>query len=213
MREIKESDWKVLRRVHPLALERFCGRVLAEIGRVSRDGAKGHHARYLQVFGIIQQRDREMARLFDNPRRSHALTMLAQIRSQGLLTEDEFSSLSPERAVPFRCCSVRDEPPIWLHGLAFPPPRSSIPNTSSHGCPQKALAYSPTKPPARDYFFQYTWILPGIFDPQVNLREHRYFGSSLKDSARFLFDFYLSAGRFRSSATVGTAHRPKGACA
>jgi hypothetical protein len=37
-----------------------------------------------------------MARLFDNPRRSHALTMLAQIRSQGLLTEDEFSSLSPE---------------------------------------------------------------------------------------------------------------------
>jgi hypothetical protein len=96
MREIKESDWKVLRRVHPLALERFCGRVLAEIGRVSRDGAKGHHARYLQVFGIIQQRDREMARLFDNPRRSHALTMLAQIRSQGLLTEDEFSNLSPE---------------------------------------------------------------------------------------------------------------------
>ena len=33
------------------------------------------------------------------------------------------------------------------------------------------LAYSPTKPPERDYFFQYTWILPGIFHPQVNLRE------------------------------------------
>ncbi len=79
MREIKEPDWKVLRRVHPLALERFCERVLAEIDRVLRDGATNH-----------------MARLFDNPRRSHALTMLAQTRSQGLLTEDEFSSLSPE---------------------------------------------------------------------------------------------------------------------
>jgi hypothetical protein len=45
---------------------------------------------------IVKYHDREMARLFDNPRRSHALTMLAQIRSQGLLTEDEFSSLSPE---------------------------------------------------------------------------------------------------------------------
>jgi hypothetical protein len=44
MQEIKEPDWKVLRRVHPLALERFCERVLAEIDRVSRDGAKGHHA-------------------------------------------------------------------------------------------------------------------------------------------------------------------------
>ena len=96
MREIKEPDWKVLRRVHPLALERFCERVLAEIDRVSRDGAKGHHARYLQIVRIIQKRDRELARLFDNPRRSHALTMLAEIRSQGLLTEDEFFSLSPE---------------------------------------------------------------------------------------------------------------------
>jgi hypothetical protein len=43
------------------------------------------------------------------------------------------------------------------------------------------LAYSPTKPPARDYFFQYSWILPGIFNPQINLREHRYFGCSVKD--------------------------------
>ena len=90
MQEIKEPDWKVLRRVHPLALERFCERVLAETGRVSRDGATSHHARYLQIFRILQQR------LIANPRRSHALTMLAQIRSQGLLTEDEFSSLSPE---------------------------------------------------------------------------------------------------------------------
>jgi hypothetical protein len=96
MREIKEPDWKVLRRVHPLALERFCERVLAEIDRVSRDGATSHRARYLQIFRIPQQRDREMSRLFDNPRRSRALTMLAQIRSQGLLTQDEFSNLSPE---------------------------------------------------------------------------------------------------------------------
>jgi len=34
MREIKEPDWKVLRRVHPLALERFCEHALAEIDRV-----------------------------------------------------------------------------------------------------------------------------------------------------------------------------------
>jgi hypothetical protein len=46
MREIKkEPDWKVLRRVHPLALERFRERVPAEIDRVSHDGATGHLAR------------------------------------------------------------------------------------------------------------------------------------------------------------------------
>jgi hypothetical protein len=96
MREINEPDWKVLRRVHPLALERFCERVLAEIDRVSRDGPTSHPARYLQLFRILQQRDGEMACLIDNPRHSHALTMVAQIRSQGLLTENEFSSLNLE---------------------------------------------------------------------------------------------------------------------
>ena len=54
MLEIKEPDWKALRRVHPLALERFCERVLANIDRVSHDGATGHHARYLQIFRILQ---------------------------------------------------------------------------------------------------------------------------------------------------------------
>lgn len=40
-----------------------------------------------------------------------------------------------------------------------------------------------------------TWILPGIFNPLVNLREHRYFGSPLKESARILFDFWANARR------------------
>jgi hypothetical protein len=52
------------------------------------------------------------------------------------------------------------------------------------------LAYTPEEPPARDYFFQYSWIIPEIFDKSVNLREHRYFGSPRKSDARFLFDFW-----------------------
>jgi len=58
---------------------------------------------------------------------------------------------------------------------------------------QGPLAYSPTEPPARDYFFQYSWILPGIFDPKANLREHRYVGRYRKGSSKFLFDFWGSA--------------------
>ncbi len=57
------------------------------------------------------------------------------------------------------------------------------------------LAYSPAGPPPRDYFFQYTLILPGIFNSEVNRRQPRYFGSPLKDSARFLFDFWTDARR------------------
>ena len=96
MLEIKESDWKVLRRLHPLALERFCERVLTQIARVSRNDAKSYHARYLQIFRLIEEDNQMMAQMFDSPRRSQAFMMLAQIRSQGLLTEEEFSSLSEQ---------------------------------------------------------------------------------------------------------------------
>jgi hypothetical protein len=96
LRTIVEADWKVLRRLHPLALERFCERVLAEIDPVIQVRAQSAHQRYLGIFKIIEQRDREMASIFDDPKRSNALRMLAKFRSEGLLTEDEFSSLSPE---------------------------------------------------------------------------------------------------------------------
>jgi hypothetical protein len=81
LRTIVEADWKVLRRLHPLALERFCERVLAEIDPVIQVRAQSAHQRYLGIFKIIEQRDREMASIFDDPKRSNALRMLAKIQS------------------------------------------------------------------------------------------------------------------------------------
>ncbi len=94
--DINEADWKILRRVHPLALQRFCESVLGEIEQAVRNSARSHHERYLDVFSLVQRRNRHMARLFDDLRRSQALTMLAHIRLEGLLTEEEFSSFSQE---------------------------------------------------------------------------------------------------------------------
>ena len=94
--DINEADWKVLRRIHSLALERFCERVLGEVERIVRNAALSHLERYLEIFKLMQRRDQDMARIFDNPRRSQALTMLAQMRSEGVLTEEEFSSLSQQ---------------------------------------------------------------------------------------------------------------------
>ncbi|MGH9561797.1 MAG: hypothetical protein ACRD3S_10110 [Terracidiphilus sp.] len=52
------------------------------------------------------------------------------------------------------------------------------------------LAYSPIEPPMRDYFFQYSWVVPGIFNPTVNLRRHYYFGDHVKTHAAWLFEFW-----------------------
>ncbi|MGH9395306.1 MAG: hypothetical protein ACRD18_00430 [Terriglobia bacterium] len=56
-----------------------------------------------------------------------------------------------------------------------------------------ALSYTPENPPSKDYYLQYTWILPEIFHPAVNLREHYHFGARYKDQAKFLFRFWEQA--------------------
>lgn len=95
-REIKESDWKLFRQLHPVALERFSQRILSEIGSINAESAKSFHQRYLDIFEVIGRRDREMSQLFDDLRRSTALTQIALIQSRGLLTEEEFSRFSTE---------------------------------------------------------------------------------------------------------------------
>ena len=93
--EFPESDWKVLRALRAVALERFCDRVLTDIERLASDRDKAAHDRYLEIYRVIQRRDRELARAFDAPRRSQALLQLATIWSLGLLTQEELSRFSP----------------------------------------------------------------------------------------------------------------------
>src|SRR5260370_4265818 len=59
------------------------------------------------------------------------------------------------------------------------------------------LAYSPHSPPERDYYFQYSWVIPGIFHAGTGVRRHFWFGSPFKDSpqVRLLFAFWNRARR------------------
>lgn len=94
--EIQESDWKVFRQLRPIALDRFCWRVLDEIQQVSADTKRSTHERYLAVYDLIQRRDRELADAFNEPRRSHAFLQLMSIQSHRLLTEEELGLFSSE---------------------------------------------------------------------------------------------------------------------
>ncbi len=52
------------------------------------------------------------------------------------------------------------------------------------------LSYTPEDPPSRDYFFQYNWIMPGIFASATNRRQRHLFGARWKDQARELLSFW-----------------------
>ena len=95
-REIKESDWKVFRRLHQVALERFCQRVIEEINDATSNCSEHYHERYLEVFDLIMDRNEKMARAFDDMSRSRAFLLLANIRQSQLLTDEEFSEFSVE---------------------------------------------------------------------------------------------------------------------
>ena len=57
------------------------------------------------------------------------------------------------------------------------------------------LAYSPHAPPDRDYYFQYSWVIPGIFQAGTRVRRHFWFGGLFKDDreVKLLFTFWNRA--------------------
>ena len=68
--EIPESDWNIFRQLRLVALERFCKRVLDEVPRFSFETERGYHERYLELLGWLGERNDELAKAFDDPRRS-----------------------------------------------------------------------------------------------------------------------------------------------
>ena len=77
--------------MHPLALKRFCARVLQDLEQATHDSTRSLHQRYLQVYRLIRPRNLAMARLFDDPKCSRALSILAQMQVEGLLSNEEFT--------------------------------------------------------------------------------------------------------------------------
>lgn len=57
------------------------------------------------------------------------------------------------------------------------------------------LAYSPHSPPEKDYYFQYSWVIPGILHRDTRVRRHFWFGCPFKDDRRvkLLFAFWNRA--------------------
>ena len=93
---ILESDWKVFRSLHPVALERFCKRVLDEAAAITGDNNRTHHQGYLALFELIENRNEEIARMFDELKRSTAKLHMLMLHQEELLTDAEIGRFSPE---------------------------------------------------------------------------------------------------------------------
>jgi hypothetical protein len=93
---IPESDWRQFKEVRKLLLERYCSRVLSEIGGLaaSRDGTA--HERYLRAYKLIEHHDGNIVRAFNDMRRSNAIMQLGIMRRMSLLNDEDLSAFSEQ---------------------------------------------------------------------------------------------------------------------
>lgn len=93
---VPERDWKVFRELREIALERLCERAAGDAISVLEDSEKTHHERFLELFDLVVERNEDIARGFDAPKRSAMIAQLAFIHSLGLLGDDELARFSAE---------------------------------------------------------------------------------------------------------------------
>jgi hypothetical protein len=70
--------------------------VPSPISLPSRPTPARAHARYQELFDLMERRDKELVETFDFLRRSTAIIQLIAIRHRRLLTDEEFARFSPE---------------------------------------------------------------------------------------------------------------------
>ena len=110
---MKESDWKLFRKLREIALERFSHSILDEIAAASAQDAKSYHQRYLDVFKLVRERDRQMAAAFDEPRRSTGISQLALMVASGWLTNEDLTQFPEEtRSAVEDICGFERQRPI-----------------------------------------------------------------------------------------------------
>jgi hypothetical protein len=93
---IPESDWKKIRDLKPVLLDRFCQRILQEVAFQATEPSQTPHERYLAIYKLIHERDRDIAEIFNGLSRSKAMMCILNAHRHGLLTEDELGRFSED---------------------------------------------------------------------------------------------------------------------
>ncbi len=98
MIDIKESDWKYLRNLKKVLLDRLCNRILDDIrtecGMEKRE--QDAHEQYLKVYDLIETGDRMIAECFDDWRRSNIILHIVFLIKHQVIAKDEIDQLSDE---------------------------------------------------------------------------------------------------------------------
>jgi hypothetical protein len=94
--DIKESDWKQFKEIHPIAMKRYDHKSIEEVQYHLTDKAKSETDRFFEIRDAVRVRDKERANLFDDYRRSTAEMQIFLMRRKKLITDEEMLRFSEE---------------------------------------------------------------------------------------------------------------------
>lgn len=100
--DVPEADWRLFRKLRERALERFSAQILGELASICEDRSRGAHDRYLQLWRLLRERNEEMARTFDNPRRSMMHVHLAAMDELSLVESGDLSRMTTATQMQLR---------------------------------------------------------------------------------------------------------------
>jgi len=93
---MKESDWKIFKQIKEDAIELFCQKALEEFEEIIKRKHGKAQETYTLLYRIIENRDKQMALIFDGHSRSKAQLQLLAMRGEGLADENLLNNLSEE---------------------------------------------------------------------------------------------------------------------
>ena len=94
---IKESDWKIYKKIKEKAVSKFCQQTLEEFLEIIHNKTDSAHDRYEKLYKAAEKRDKLKIDLFDRSHsRSGAPLQLLGLRSHNLVDEKLLAKLSDE---------------------------------------------------------------------------------------------------------------------
>jgi hypothetical protein len=94
---IKESDWKYLKKLKPILLERACAKINkeAELKLKNKQNQEQYQV-FMALYKHYHKKDKLIADCFDDYRRSTAIYKILHLLYNKIITDDEFEGFSSE---------------------------------------------------------------------------------------------------------------------
>ena len=95
--KIKESDWKYLKKLKPILLERACANINKEAQLILENKEnRDQYQVYLAIYKHYEKKDDMIADCFNDYRRSTAKRRILSLVYYGIMSEDELQGFSDD---------------------------------------------------------------------------------------------------------------------